>query len=303
MFSELLDVCGDGRVRYLQNFGDAAIIHFNLEHLRIRITLRKFENVLEVGAPPGVDRLRVVAHYHDVVMIAGEQINEISLNLVRVLVFIDENELELPPVNLGDSLVLLKHRQRLLQQIVEIHRVGRLLLLFVARPDVLNLVEQREEIRKLFRKQFLHRFFRIDDEAEDLRKHLAFRKSDLLRIDPCAGYDSIDQILLIFAVHDREPARVTERGAVPAQDAVSHRMKCSAPESAGIERQQIRDAAQHFAGGFVRECEKQNVSRIDSVFQQVRNAIGEGACFPRARASDHKERTWRRSHCRKLLFV
>ena len=117
----MLDVCGNRRVRYLQNLGDAAIIHFNLEHLRIRITLWKFENVLEVGAAPRVDRLRVVAHYHHVLMVACEQINEVSLNLVRVLVFVDENELKLPPVNFRDSLVLLKHRQRLLQQIIEIH--------------------------------------------------------------------------------------------------------------------------------------------------------------------------------------
>src|SRR4029077_2973574 len=107
---------------------------------------------------------------------------------------------------------------------------------FVALPDGLNLVEQREEIRKLFCKQFLHRFFRIHNEAEDLREHIAFRKSNLLRINPCARYDSIDQILLIFAVHDREPARVTERGAMPAQDAVSHRMECPAPESAVVDR-------------------------------------------------------------------
>src|SRR5207249_6032964 len=121
-------------------------------------------------------------------------------------------------------------------------RVRRLLLFFVALPDKSNFVEQRKEIRKLFRKQFLDRFFRIDDEAEDLREHIAFRKSNLLRIDPCAGYDSIDQILLIFAVHDREPALVAESGAVPAQNPVSYRMECATPKPAGIDWQQIRDA-------------------------------------------------------------
>ena len=74
-------------------------------------------------------------------MIAGEQVYEVSLNLVRVLVFIDQNELKLPLVNFRDSLVLLKHQQRLLQQIVEIHRVGGLLLFFVALMNVLDLVE------------------------------------------------------------------------------------------------------------------------------------------------------------------
>ena len=70
-----------------------------------------------------------------------EQIDEISLDLVRILIFIDENKLKLPPINFRDSFVLLKHRQRLLQQIVEIHRVSCLLLFFVALPNVVNLLE------------------------------------------------------------------------------------------------------------------------------------------------------------------
>ena len=160
-----------------------------------------------------------------------------------------------------------------------------------------------QEIRKLFRKQFLHRFLGIDDEAENFREHIALWKSNFLWIDPCTCYDGVNQILLIFAVHDGEAARVAERGAMPAQNPVSYRMECATPKPAGIDRQQIRDAAQHFSRGFVRECEKQNISGINPVFEQVRDAISERACFPRARASDHKERTWWRSHCRKLLFV
>src|SRR6266536_4004469 len=98
MFPELLNICSDRRVRHLQDFWHTAVIHFDLEHLRIRITLRKFENVLEVRAAPGVDRLRVVANYHEVAMVMREQVDKISLDFVRVLVFIDENELELPPI-------------------------------------------------------------------------------------------------------------------------------------------------------------------------------------------------------------
>ena len=80
-------------------------------------------------------------------------------------------------------------------------------------------------------------------------------------------------------------------------------MECSAPESARIHRQQIRDAIQHFAGCFVREREQQNISRIDPVLEQVRHAIREGARFSRARAGDHKDRARRSSHRRELLFV
>jgi hypothetical protein len=80
-------------------------------------------------------------------------------------------------------------------------------------------------------------------------------------------------------------------------------MECPAPESARIHRQQIRDAIEHFARGFVREREQQNVSRIDPVLEQVRHAIGEGARFARARAGDHQDRPRRSGHRRELLFI
>src|SRR5207249_9937811 len=47
MFAELLNVRGDGSVRDFQNFWDAAVIHLDLENLRIRIAFWKFENVLK----------------------------------------------------------------------------------------------------------------------------------------------------------------------------------------------------------------------------------------------------------------
>src|SRR6266478_6613089 len=108
---------------------------------RISGTLRKFQNVLEVRSAPRVNRLRIIADNHHVPVIASEQIDEVSLDFVRVLVFIDENKLKLPPIKFPDAFVLLKHRQRLFEQVVEIHRVGRLLLFLVANVNVVDFVE------------------------------------------------------------------------------------------------------------------------------------------------------------------
>ncbi len=192
MFPELPNIRGDRRVRHLQNFRHTAVVHFNLEHLRIRIALWKFENVLKVRAAPGVDRLRVVAHYHQIAMVAREQVDKVSLDFVRVLIFVDQNELKLAPVDFRDPLVLLNHQQRLLQQVVKIHRVRRLLLFFVSVPNVLDFVEQRQEVRKLFREQRLQLHLRVHDEAEDFREHITLRKPDFLWINSCACYHRID---------------------------------------------------------------------------------------------------------------
>ena len=169
--------------------------------------------------------------------------------------------------------------------------------------DVLDLLEQRQEIREFCGKQFFHRRLCIDDKAKYLGEDIAFREPDFFRINSRACYDRVDQILLIFAIHDREPARITERAPVTSQDSVPHRMERPAPKPARIDREQIRDAIQHLSGGFIREGEQQNISRIDSVFEQVRNPVGECARFATACARDHEQRTGRSRYSRKLLFI
>src|SRR5262249_52464921 len=166
-----------------------------------------------------------------------------------------------------------------------------------------NLLEQRKEIRKLFRKQFLERFLCVDDKAEDFREYIALRKSNLLWIDSRAGYDGLEQILLVFAVHDGESARITECTAMPTQNPVSDGMECATPKPAGIDREQIRNASEHFARGFIRKRQQQNISWVDPVFEQVSDAIGKGAGLSRSCTCDHEKRTWRRRHSRELLFV
>ena len=107
MLAKLLNIGRDRRVRDFENFRDATIIHLDLKYVGVWVALRKFENVLEIRAAPRVDRLRVVAHHHHVSVIQREQINEVSLDLVRVLIFIDKDELKLPPIKCGDAFVLL----------------------------------------------------------------------------------------------------------------------------------------------------------------------------------------------------
>src|SRR4029453_19676426 len=130
-----------------------------------------------------------------------------------------------------------------------------------------DLVEWRQGIKKLFPKQFFQWLLCIDDETENLGEPVAFRKPDFFRINSRVCHDRVDQILLIFAIHDGEPTRITESAAMPAQYPISDRVECPAPKSARIDRQQIRNPIEHLPGGFVGEREQQNISRIDSVLQ------------------------------------
>jgi hypothetical protein len=175
--------------------------------------------------------------------------------------------LKLSPVKFCDAFVLLKHRQRLFEQVVKVQRVRRLLLSLVADLHVPDLVEQREEIRKLFRDQFFQWLLGIHDEAENLGEHIALREADFFRINSRACHDGVDQILLIFAIHDGEPARITESAPVTAQYPVSDRVECPAPKAARIDGQQIRNSIEHLPRSFIRERQQQNISGINSVLQ------------------------------------
>ena len=196
-----------------------------------------------------------------------------------------------------------QHPQRLFEQIVEIHRVRRLLLLLVARVHILDLFEQREEVRKLFRQECIDRRLGVDDETENLREHVTFREPDFLRIDPGRCDHGIDQVLLIFAVHDAEAARIPQRASVPAEHPVSDRVKRAAPEPTRIHRQEIRHAVEHLARGLVRESEEQDVARINPVLEQIRHAIRERPRLAAPRARDHQQGPRRCCDGRELLLI
>jgi hypothetical protein len=55
----------------------------------------------------------------------GEQVNQVALELVRVLIFVHEDELEAALVMFAHVGVLLQQLEPEREQVVEIHRVGR----------------------------------------------------------------------------------------------------------------------------------------------------------------------------------
>src|SRR5437764_15469822 len=102
---------------------------------------------------------------------------------------------------------------------------------------ILDLLEQRQEIGKLFGEQLLHWALSVDGEAEEICQNIALGKANFLRINSRVGDNSGNQVLLILSVHDGETGRITKRTAVAPQHAVADRVKRAAPDSAGINRQ------------------------------------------------------------------
>ncbi len=300
---KLLHVRRDGRIRHCQHLRHAPVVQLDLEDLRIRIPLRKREDVFKIRAAPRVDRLRIIAHHHQVAMLARQRVDEVRLDLVRILILVHEDELKLPPIETRHLRMLLQHPQRLLQQVVEIHRVRRLLLLLVARVHPFDLLQQRQEIRELLRQHLVHRPLRVDRETEEIRQHIRLREPNLLRINPRTRHHRRDQIPLILPIQNREPARITEHAPMPPQHPVADGVKRPAPKPARIHRQQIRHPIEHLPRRLVREGQEQNVPRVHPILEQVSHAISQRPRLPRPRARDHQERPRRSRHRRMLLRI
>ena len=181
------------------------------------------------------------------------------LDVVRILVLVDQHELELLLVDGGDLVVVLQQPQRLFEQVVEVHRVRRASSwprsacgrCGVARPD-------RESTGTSHRRS-AHVAAGVDGHAEDVRDDFRLRETLFLRVDPGGGDDRFHQVLLVLAVHDGKPAPEPEHLRVAAQDSVADGMERAAPEAVGAVGQESRDALQHLARGFVGEGEQEDV--------------------------------------------
>ncbi len=132
VFLELPHVAGDGGICHLQDRGDAAVVRLDLVNFCGGIAFGEIEDVLEICPAPRVDRLRIVANNHHVAMMRGKHVDEVGLDFIGVLVFIHEEELELPLVMLGDRRIALQKAQRLFQEVIKIEGIGGFFLRFVA---------------------------------------------------------------------------------------------------------------------------------------------------------------------------
>ena len=111
VLGKLMDVGLDRFVGQLQDARHAAIVHFNLIRVRTCIAVRKPEDVAVVGPPPRVNRLRIVSDNHQIVMLAGKCIDQIGLDLVRVLILIHQHVEELFLIPFPHFRMILKQAQ------------------------------------------------------------------------------------------------------------------------------------------------------------------------------------------------
>ena len=303
VFGVLLFVVGDGGVGDGEDFGATAIVGFDLVDLGVGVALGEVEDVAEVCAAPRVDGLGVVADDHDVVVAGGEEFDEVVLEVVGVLIFIDEDVLKLPLILLGDARVLFEKADGFFQQVVEVQGVGLFLFLLVASAGEGELRFILEEVRVFFHEHIGEGAAGVELVAEHVGENLAGRGAFFVGFEVEFGDDVVHEIDGIFAVEDGKAGGETRIDRVAAEDAVADAVKGAAPQPVRRFGDEAGDAVEHFARSFIRESEEQNVAGDDAVFDEVGDAIRERARLPRARASDDERWAGRRGDGGELLGI
>ena len=107
-----------------QDMARRAIVLLQLDGLAVFKVLLKVQDIGDVGATPAINGLVVVAHDHEVLVLGGQQVGDLVLDVVGVLILVDANVAEA-------LLVLVEHLgagaqqlERAHEQVVEVHRVG-----------------------------------------------------------------------------------------------------------------------------------------------------------------------------------
>ena len=107
-----------------QDMARRAVVLLQLDGLAVFKVLLKVQDIGDVGAAPAINGLVIVAHDHEVLVLGGQQIGDLVLDVVGVLVLVDANVAEA-------LLVLVEHLgagaqqlERAHEQVVEVHRVG-----------------------------------------------------------------------------------------------------------------------------------------------------------------------------------
>ena len=101
-----------------------AVILFELEYSGIVVTLRKAENITDIGSTEGIDTLRIIAHHAHRLTFLCKLPHYSCLQLVGILILVDKQITEFIHILLAHLGELLKKVISIEQKVVEIHCIG-----------------------------------------------------------------------------------------------------------------------------------------------------------------------------------
>ena len=269
-----------------KDMASRAVVLFELDHFGIGKILLEIEDVGDVGATPRVNRLVVVAHDHQVLVLGSEQICDLVLNVVRVLILVHADVAE-------SLLVLFEHLgttaqklERAHQQVIEIHGVcsaqATLQLGIDARG--LFLLRTRRTGTHLIRAD--HGIFRRRDLGAD---HV---DGILLLLDGERLHDVAYHAARIVVVVDGELAGIAQKVCILTKHAHAHGVERAHPHAARALRQKRAQALAHLGSRLVGKGDGENLPGAHAqIGNHVSDAERKHASLAGACAGKHQKRT------------
>ena len=281
----------DHRVRRVEDRVGRAVVLLERDHAGLGEVALELEDVPDVGASECVDRLVWISDHHQVPVLAGEQLEQPVLRVVRVLILVDQHVPErlLPALQrLGEPL---QHLDGEHQQVVEVHRVR------VVQPLLVQPVHVGHGlvVERLDAAQVLVRADQLVLRVRDLRVDPA--RDEPLRIAVEILQALLGQPHLVGLVVDREVRLVAEPRRLAAEDPAARGVEGEDPDRPGDVAEQALEPVAHLPGRLVRERDREDLVRVHAAGRdQVRDPVGEDAGLPRAGAGDHEQRPLGRQH-------
>ena len=278
------DVVPDRGVGERDDLGGRAVVDRQLEDAGARVALGELEDVVVVGAPEPVDRLRVVADGRQVAGAgAGDRLDQRGLDRVRVLHLVDEDVAEHPPLRgllIGE---LFEQPGPLAEQVVVVHAVGGPLAPGVRLRGGFELGRPVGQVRMAIGDQFGQGPLHVEGVADQVQDQRRLR-GHLPRPDqPGLFHGQSDEVELVLAVEDREVGAVSQPLGRPAEQAIADVVKRPRPDPRRLGADQGVEPPEHLAGRAPGEGDEQDRLGGRPLGDQVGDAIGDDPRLARAR--------------------
>ncbi len=237
-----------------EHVGARAVVLLQLHDPGAGEVLVEVEDVADVGAPPAVDGLVVVAHHAHVGLGPAQEPEQPVLGRVRVLELVDEQVPEASAPAPAQLAVRLEQLGRPQKQVPEVHGAGAGERPLVAAPKLeaalrLDVVVVEPDVLRR-QAQVL--------PAIDAREHLARPEAAVVR-EPHLGEEALRERPLVVVVVDGEGRRQAGPGGLAPEEARPEGVEGLYPGLAPLRAEQRLEPLPHLACGLVGEGDGEHV--------------------------------------------
>ena len=191
-------------------------------------------------------------------MRGSQNVDQVTLDLVGVLIFVDEDELKLLLVASSNVLFGLKAFKPPAKQVIKIHHVVFCLTPPVRLLHACHFFCKMTEVGKLVFQDVFDAALPVGGQGEDIGQNLGFGKSGRFDVDPGRLDAALEQLRRIFSIHDGEIGLKSDTIAMSPQHTGTDGMKGASPRYEGLRTQKISYSLHHLPSCFVGEGEQKD---------------------------------------------